>query len=240
DPASVSPGSDPRADGRGLRGRERLLSRLDRRQPRQVLGAVPRARVPDRRVGRHRLRHRLLAGAAGPPPPLADRPDHRLHRRAVHGAQRRGLPAAAAAHRPRQPDRDRGARRLHAADPVPQHHHRPAQRPRGRARRRPRDGADRPPGAVAGRAAAGGAGDPRRPAHRADHHGGAGHAGLLRRRRRPRRADLLLARRHRRHLLQVQRGGGRRPRRPARGDRRPAGARAAALGHPVAAGEHGM
>ena len=45
--------------------------------------------------------------------------------------------------------------RLHAADPVPQHHDRAAQRAAGRHRRRARDGADRQPDPAPGRAAAG-------------------------------------------------------------------------------------
>ena len=118
--------------GDGLRRGERLLPGLDRRQPRQVLVAAARARLPDARVAGDRLRDRVRAGDARPPPALADRADHRRHRRALHRPERRGVLPAAADHRPRQPDGDRRAGRLHAADPVPQHHDRPAQRARRR------------------------------------------------------------------------------------------------------------
>ena len=48
--------------------------------------------------------------------------DHAGHRDPLHAAERRRVLPAAADHRPRQHDGDHRARRLHAADPVPQHH----------------------------------------------------------------------------------------------------------------------
>ena len=79
DPAR--PGRDPRALGRQVRVGQRLLPRLDRRQPgplrRPVLEHVYLTLV----VGRDRLRDRVRAGAARPPPALAGPADHADHRR---------------------------------------------------------------------------------------------------------------------------------------------------------------
>ncbi len=86
------------------------------------------------------------------------------------------------------PDGDHRADRLHAADPLPQHVGRAGRRARGRPGRGPRHGADRPPAALARRAAARAAGDHGRAADRDDHDRRPRGAGLLRRRGRPRRA----------------------------------------------------
>ena len=70
--------------------------------------------------------------AARAPPPLARAPITQITGDPLHAAERGAVLPAAAAHRPRRHDRDHRARRLHAADPVPQHHG----RARERARRR--------------------------------------------------------------------------------------------------------
>ena len=75
---------------------------LDRRQPRPLQDAADRAHRADADRGRDRLRDRLRARAARPPPPLADPADHAGHRDPLHAAERRGLLPAAAADRPRQ------------------------------------------------------------------------------------------------------------------------------------------
>jgi osmoprotectant transport system permease protein len=72
----------------------------------------------------------LVLGAPRPPPPLAHRADHHEHRDPLRDPLRGGLLPAAAHHRPGQPDGDRRARLLHAADHLPQHHRRAAQRAR--------------------------------------------------------------------------------------------------------------
>ena len=156
-----------------------------------------------------RLRDRVRPGDRRLPAPLARRPDHPGHGRAVHDPEHRGVLPAAADHRPRLRDRDDRAGRLLAPDHLPQRARRARQRARRDEGRRPRHGPHRPPAALARGGAAGAAGDPRRPAHRGDHHRRPRDARVLRRRRRPRRADL------RRHQLQVERGRGGRPRRPA-------------------------
>ena len=177
-----------------LRRGQRLLPELDRRQPGPLQEAADRAHRADADRRRDRLRDRVLARAARPPPALADPADHADHRHPLHAAERRRVLPAAAAHRPRQGDRADRARLLLAADHLPQRDHGPGRRPRRGARRRPRHGPDRAPAAVAGRAAARAAGDHGRAADRGHDHRRADRAGLPGRRRRPRRGDL---RRHR-------------------------------------------
>ena len=60
---SCCPGRDPRplGDERELRGRQRLLPRLDRRQLRPLHRPARRPRLPHARLARDRLRDRLLA-----------------------------------------------------------------------------------------------------------------------------------------------------------------------------------
>ncbi|CAA9505021.1 MAG: L-proline glycine betaine ABC transport system permease protein ProW, partial [uncultured Solirubrobacterales bacterium] len=221
---------DPQPDRRHVRVRGRLLPRLDRRQPRPLRPAAPRAHLPDRDLGRRRLRNLLCAGAAGPPQRMADRAGDRADQRPLHDPEHRAVSDPRPGNRSHRPDRDHRARRLHPGLPVPQHHQRPRERSRGDQGRRTRDGTDRPSGPVAGGDAARRTGDPRRAAHRHDEHGEPGHARLLCGSRRPRRADLPG------HHLPLERRGGRRaghpPRRALRPDlpRRPAG------GHAVAAG----
>ena len=63
--------------------------------------------------GGDRLRDRVRARAARPPPALAGRPDHPDHRDPLHAPEPRGLLPAAADHRARQHHGADRARRLH-------------------------------------------------------------------------------------------------------------------------------
>ena len=155
DADGARPGRDPRAQRRQLHRAQRLLPGLDRRQ----LRPLHRTRCSSTSfltvtVGRDRVRDRVRARAARAPPALADRPDRRHHRRPLHAAEPGRLLPAAADHRARHDHGGDRAHRVHAPDHLPQHHHRPRQRARGRHGRRPRDGADRSPAAVARGAAA--------------------------------------------------------------------------------------
>ncbi|CAA9539202.1 MAG: Glycine betaine ABC transport system permease protein, partial [uncultured Solirubrobacteraceae bacterium] len=230
------PARDPgsRRGRRLVRGLERVLPGLDRRQLRPLPRPARRARLPDSRLRRHRVRHRAAARAARPPAPLADRSDHHVDGHPVRDPVRGGVLPAAADHRPREPDRDRRARVLHAAHHLPQHHRRPAQRAGGDRRRGPRPGADRPADPAAGRAPARRPRDPRRPADRLLDH------------RRPRDPRGVRGWRRARlgdphgSLLQVQRRGGGRPGRPPGRRVRPHPPRRAARGDRLAEGGTGM
>ena len=81
---------------------------------------------------RDRLRDRVHAGADRAPAALADPAGHADHRDPLHAAERRAVLPAAAADRPRQDDRGDRARRLHAADHLPQRDHGPGGRARPR------------------------------------------------------------------------------------------------------------
>ena len=169
----------PLAQGRRLRprprrGRDRVrrrerhgLLRLGARQHRPLRHADARAPGAGRRLGRGRLRDRDRPGAAS--------------RIAAAGWCRRS-PASPASSTPSRAsrsscillpitgrgndDRDHRPHALQAADPLPQHRHRAGERPGAAQGRRAGDGDDRPPAALAGRVAAGGAGDHRRTADR--------------------------------------------------------------------------
>ena len=145
------------------------------------LDRAPRA---DADLGRDRLRDRVHAGADRAPAAVADPAGHADHRDPLHAAERRVLLPAAAADRPRQDDGGDRARRLHAADHLPQRDHGPRGRAGRGARRRPRHGPDAAPAAVAGRAAAGAAGDHGRAADRGHDDRRADLAGVPGRRRR--------------------------------------------------------
>ncbi|CAA9499312.1 MAG: L-proline glycine betaine ABC transport system permease protein ProW, partial [uncultured Solirubrobacterales bacterium] len=232
EPAGRPPRSarDPQPHRWHLRIRGRLLPRLDHRQPRSLRSAAARAHLPDRDLGRRRLRHLLCAGAAGPPQRLADRADHGADQRSLHDPEHRAVPDPRPGHGPHRSDRDHRARRLHPGLPVSQHHQRPRERPRGDQGRRAGDGAYRPPGPLACGDAARRPGDPRGAADRYHEHGQSGDARLLRRSRRSRRPDLPG------HHLPIECGGGGRTGHPPRGGIRPDLPRRPACGHAVAAG----
>ena len=157
-----------------------------------------------------------------------DRPDRERDGDPLHGPEPGGVLPAPADHRPRQDDRADRARRLHAADHLPQRARRARQRPRGGEGRRARDGADR-----AGSSS--GASSCRSRCRRSSP------ACAWRPRPRPsawRRsrsspAPAGWAARSSRHQLQVERRHGRRPVRAARGRARRRPAPRPASGHPV-------
>ena len=94
--------------------------------------ARPRQADPDR--GRHRLRDRLRGRGFRTAVPLRRAPVQPVQRAPLHDPEHRALPGARALHGTDRDDgRDR-ARRLHAADPLPQHAGRVPRRAGGRAR----------------------------------------------------------------------------------------------------------
>ena len=119
-------------------------------------------------LGGDRVRDRLRAGAARPPPPLARRAPHRRDqacstRSPASRSSSSLLPITGLGFTTALI----ALRRLHAADPLPQRHHRPGQRARTRRSTPPRGmGLTARQLLLARRAAAGAARDPRRPADR--------------------------------------------------------------------------
>ena len=152
-----------------LRGRQRVLPALGLRTTSTATRTRSCSTSSSSLVDGRRSASSIAFGARArrPPAPLARRAGHAGHRRSSTRSRASRVLPAAAAHGARQRHGDHRARRLHAADPLPQHAGRPGRRARGRARRRPRDGADRAPAALARRAAAGAAGDHGRAADRA-------------------------------------------------------------------------
>ena len=144
-----------------------LGARTPHRPLRDADPAAPEA-GPARRPDR--LRDRLHPGPARAPPALAAAAAARRDRGPLHDPQRRLLLPAAAAHRARGRHRGDRADRLQPADHLPQHDRRPRQRPRVGQGRGPRNGPDRSPDPLAGRAAAGDPGDHRRAADRHRQH----------------------------------------------------------------------